>query len=151
MLDAGRAGDGSSVVQDASVVARERFGQFRGQTPGEFFRWLAAIVRRTIQGRYRKAVRCEALAEAVPIDANGSSPSSTAARRELAARLREVMTRLSERDRLLIDLRNFEDWSYKAIAQHLGTTEDAARQAWFRAFQKLRREWEGPDGRAASR
>jgi RNA polymerase sigma-70 factor (ECF subfamily) len=141
--------DASDVVQQGLLAAYQRRAQFRGRSAGEWQGWLVAIVRNEALNllRYwrqdRRDVRQE---QALPAGSAAgpaldvSSPSRQTARREQAARLLAALDRLPPDHRQVITLRNLEDLAYADVATRMGRTEQAVRQLWVRAVQRLRQE-----------
>ena len=50
------------------------------------------------------------------------------------------MSRLPKRDAEILMLKYTEDWSYRALAEHLGISESAVETRLHRARQRLRTE-----------
>jgi RNA polymerase sigma factor (sigma-70 family) len=69
-----------------------------------------------------------------------SEPASEAAWGEVAPRLDEALTRLSDKDRNAILLRYFENQSLREVGRKLGLSEEAARKRVDRAVEKLRED-----------
>jgi len=58
--------------------------------------------------------------------------------RQLDSRIKEVLQRLTARERMVFELRHFQGLRLRAIGEMLGTTEEAAKNCLFRATQKMR-------------
>lgn len=58
--------------------------------------------------------------------------------RQLNGRIREVLSGLTPRERVVFEMRHYEGMRLKAIGEVLGTTEEAAKNCLFRATQKMR-------------
>jgi RNA polymerase sigma-70 factor, ECF subfamily len=140
--------DPSDVVQRALLNAHEHAAQFQGRTFPEWLGWLSAVVRNetlhTIQF-YRRDVRDTRREE--PLDAAQAAdrhtlvaPPEQVQRREQAALVMAAMERLPEEYRMILDLRNFQDLPFMAIAEQRGRSVAAVRQLWVRAVRRLRRE-----------
>ncbi|MBI3467061.1 MAG: sigma-70 family RNA polymerase sigma factor [Planctomycetes bacterium] len=152
LLAGGLAGkvDASDVVQQALVAAAERFEQFRGTTAAQWQGWLVAIVRnetlnlqRFWHQECRDVGRDEVLLPSTMNQEAASgrcTPSEIAIRRERAVRLTAAIERLPAEYRQVIELRNSQGLAYSEIASRLGRSEDAVRQMWVRALQRLRRD-----------
>lgn len=147
--------EASDVVQQALLASHERFDQFRGESAGEWQRWLVAIVRNEARNlvRYWHQDRRHAGREqpvmgsradtargpqSVRIAHLASSPSMLVAARQEASRLLEVLDRLPPEHREVLHLRHFEGLSHEEIAERLGKSPDAVRQTWVRALRGLR-------------
>lgn len=72
------------------------------------------------------------------LPANAPDPVAQAARTEMAARLRLSMELLSEVDRRVVVLREWQGLPFAQIADELGGNEEAARGAYRRAMERLR-------------
>jgi len=148
----------SDVVQDAFFEAHRDFGQFRGQSTGEFVAWLRRIVinnilrvveqhvlaekrdvRREVSldelGRRleQSTVRLETL-----LAAQSDSPSGSAARREHEILLADALAALPADYRDIIVLRHIEALPFDEIALRMHRSPGAVRMLWLRALQKLR-------------
>jgi RNA polymerase sigma-70 factor (ECF subfamily) len=146
--------DPSDLVQDALLKATQRFGQFRGATEAELAGWLRQILSRCLADfvrRYqtsgRRAGREQSLNELLDhssqamermVAANGTSPSASAARRDLGVLLSDALAQLSEDHREVIVLHHLEGLDWDEVAQRLGRTPAAVRKLWTRALQQLR-------------
>lgn len=100
-----------------------------------------SLLYRRKQGRRRKLVnryveRCQP-GEA---DARPSDPLGWLLHEERRGQIRQALSRLAERDREILLLKYTEDWSYRALAEHLGVRESAVETRLHRARQRLRTE-----------
>jgi RNA polymerase sigma-70 factor (ECF subfamily) len=149
------AWDHSDVAQDCCLklfrLPPEQ--EFRGATGPELIAWLTRIARRQALDAIRKertkkrggSQEVEHPDDAGDWDdvaAETSTPSQQAARNEEHADLNAALERLSDDHQRVIRLRIFENLSYAEIAQRLGRTEDAAKQLFHRALEKLSQERE---------
>lgn len=57
---------------------------------------------------------------------------------QLSARLEVALANLTERERLVFELRHYQGLRLRAIGEALGASEEAAKNCLFRATQKLR-------------
>ena len=57
---------------------------------------------------------------------------------EVNSRVREVLGRLTARERIVFEMRHFEGMRLRSIGEALGVTEEAAKNCLFRATQKMR-------------
>jgi RNA polymerase sigma-70 factor (ECF subfamily) len=108
--------------------------EWRG-TP--FAAWLLRIAANTLAHRWEKAAR-----------ESGDPPPEIAeqdANLERRAMLFQLIDRLPEVQRRVIELRYVEERSLFEVAQDLGKTEGAVKQLQRRALEHLRAEWEGSD------
>ena len=146
--------DPSDLVQDALLNAARHFGQFRGATDAELAGWLRQILARCLADfvrRYRtdgrRAGREQSLdqlldqsSEAMErvLAADGSSPSASAARRDLGVVLSDALAELSEDQREVIVLHHLEGLGWDEVASRMGRTVGAVRMLWTRALKQLR-------------
>ena len=155
-LDASLQGkaDPSDLVQEALLKASQRFGQFRGATDAELAGWLRQILARCLADlvrRYgtggRRAGRERSLDELLDrssqamervLAADGASPSSSAARRDLGVVLSDALAELSEDHREVIVLHHLEGLDWDEVARRMGRTAAAVRMLWMRALKQLR-------------
>ncbi len=146
--------DPSDIVQEAYLQVYRGFEQFRGNTEGEFLRWLKTILtnglanqRRHFVGNAGRDVRREAELRSV-IDrssatlsqafiAGDPSPSECARQQERGVILADVLAQLSPDHREVIVLRNLEERPFCEIATQLGRSTNGARCLWVRAFRNL--------------
>jgi RNA polymerase sigma-70 factor (ECF subfamily) len=143
----------SDLVQETFLTAQQNWNAFRGATRPELMAWLRQIllnhlltVRRRYFGTDKRSVyreislddfsRCSARA----LQGDTSSPSARLARSEELEALSMALLRLPEHYRLALLLRHREQLSFDEVAGRLGVTSAAARQVWFRAVSRLRRE-----------
>jgi RNA polymerase sigma-70 factor (ECF subfamily) len=129
----------SDLVQKTIVDGWDHFSRFQGRTPGQFRAWLKAIlIHASLNSRRRP--------RAIPIGsgtvgaATGKTTSPSRAAQKNAAReaLDAALGRLSERHRLVIRLRVWEQLSFAEIGAKLEASEDAARMLYGRALARLR-------------
>ena len=148
LLDSGLSAklDPSDVVQRALLNAHEQANQFQGRTFAEWLGWLSAIVRNETlhaiqfyQRNVRDVRREQPLArEPGSVCQFSVSPQEQAQRREQAALVLTALEHLPEEYRKVVDLRNFQDLQFAAIAEQLGRSVAAVRQLWVRAVRRLR-------------
>jgi RNA polymerase sigma-70 factor (ECF subfamily) len=140
--------DASDVIQRALLNAYKHACQFQGRTFAEWLGWLTAIVRNETvhtmqyyQREVRDVRREQPLTPELVADRQAlAAPEEQAQRRERAAVVLDALERLPEEYRKVLELRNFEDLPFAAVAAHLGRSVDAVRQLWVRAVRSLRQE-----------
>ena len=146
--------DPSDLVQDALLKASLRFGQFRGATDAELAGWLRQILARCLAdftrsyrtdarraGRERSLDRLlDGSSQALErvLATNGTSPSASAAQRDLGVVLSDALARLSAEHREVIVLHHLEGLGWDEVARRLGRTPGAVRLLWTRALKQLR-------------
>lgn len=126
------------IVQDTYVRAARAIEGFRGDA--SFRSWISRIAINEARTWIRKtARRKESSLEAVPGQADGALPVDEAvARSELAARAVGFARTLPERQRDAVLLRTVEGYSYREIAELLGTSEGSIRVSYHHGINKLR-------------
>jgi RNA polymerase sigma-70 factor (ECF subfamily) len=141
-------------VQDAFLKASQHFGQFRGTSDAELAGWLRQILARCLADfvrRFRTGARragreqsleqlldrsSEAMERVLAVE--GSSPSSSAARRDLGVVLSDALAKLSEDQREVIVLHHLEGLDWDEVSRRMGRTTGAVRMLWTRALKQLR-------------
>jgi RNA polymerase sigma factor (sigma-70 family) len=111
--------------------------------------WLYQLaVRQTLlyrrkQGRRRKLVdRYADRYQPTEADTRQPDPLGWLLASERATKVREAMARLPNRDSEILMLKYNENWSYQALADHLGISHSAVEARLHRARQRLRTELE---------
>ncbi len=148
-------GGASDLVQETFIEAQRGFGVFRGETANEFRGWLRQILLHNLGAfarRYRGTERD--VSREVAIMAGGTwggrvdglaaasgTPSALEMAREQALALREVLEKLPEDHRRVIQLRYDGILTFEQIGQAMGRSPEAARKLWARAMDRLRHEW----------
>ena len=143
-------GEAEDAAQEAFVKAYYALPRFR---PGAPFRpWILRIVANEARNRIRSVRRREDLAlRAAAADPGGAAPSPEVA--ALAAEDRETLvhalSRLPERDRLVISYRYLFDLSEAEMADALDVRPGTVKSRLSRAMSKLRRQLSVDEGGAA--
>jgi RNA polymerase sigma-70 factor (ECF subfamily) len=143
--------DPSDVVQDAQLEAVRRHKDYLEQPPMPFRLWLrqiafdrilkmhrhhATTARRAI-GREQSLPEHSSLLLAQQLLSPGSTPSQQVRRQEMVDRLRQAMNQLSDGDREILLLRNFEGLSNQEVGYLLGIDPATASQRHGRAMLRL--------------
>ena len=148
----------SDVVQETAVEMQRDFGRFSGTTAEELFVWLREILRHNVVDsirRYRDTLKRD-VAREVRIGLTesradqgfvevGRLPDGSAIRREEAALINAILTRLPADYRRVLELRYWHGLSFVAMAPQLGRSPDAARKLWYRALERLHGELGGAE------
>ncbi len=140
--------EAEDVVQETYVKAFTRLGMFEGRSA--FSTWLTRIALNEALGRRRRkrpTVNIEAAevtqsggAEVIPFPgpAVPLSPESAEGRREMQARLEELIDSLPELFRVVFVLREVEDMSTEEVASYLDIKPATVKTRLFRARKLLR-------------
>jgi RNA polymerase sigma-70 factor, ECF subfamily len=135
--DEDRAAD---LAQDTFLKALRSLPQFRGDA--SFRSWLLAIARNEMLGGHRQVTRrgeqdLEAageVADTLPL------PDARLDTGGEVDRIRRLMERLPEKQRMSVWLRLYDGLSFREVAEATQSTEGAARVNYFHGIRKLR-EW----------
>ena len=133
------------VMQEVSLAAVRQ--QAPLNDPEKVAPWLYRLaVRQTLlyrrkQGRQRKMIgRYADRFQPSEADNRQADPLGWLLAEERAVQVRAAMSRLPKRDAEILMLKYNEDWSYQAIAEHLGISHSAVEARLHRARQRLRTE-----------
>jgi len=149
-------GGASDLVQDTFLKAHLHFDRFRGTAESELRAWLRELLlnnlrdfrrlyvetvkrqvgRETSLGAGASAANRELPAADVP------SPSRLAMREEDAVRLENVLKRLPEDYREILEMRYRREMPFEEIAAQMNRSQNAVRKLWSRAVLRLQAEWD---------
>ena len=129
------------IAQEAFLKAFRSLKSFRGGS--SFYTWLYRITVNTALNALRSQGRRQ---EASLEDLGGleflvdpdAGPAESAARRQLASRVREAIDQLDEQYRTIVYLRELEDLSYEEIAEVVELPVGTVKSRLFRARQHLK-------------
>lgn len=132
------------VLQETFLRAWRGLERFRGDA--SFRSWVARIAinesRTWLRGRSR---RREVRLDDRPLRAPGTGELGAAVERsELAERALALVRALPDQQRAVILLRTTEGYSYREIAEILGTSEGSCRVSYHHGMAKLREHLVGP-------
>lgn len=148
--------DPSDIVQEALMVAADRFSEYARARPLPFFPWLRQIAwerlvamhRRHVAARKRSVLQEESPVMALPdesvmqladrLASGGTSPSGKLMREEMRHRVREALDELPVPDREVLVMRHLEQLRIDEMAAVLGIDEAAVKMRCFRAAKRLR-------------
>jgi RNA polymerase sigma-70 factor (ECF subfamily) len=144
--------DPSDVIQEAYLQAFRRLEGFLSRRPLPLRIWLRETalecllqLRRKHVGAQARSVKCEVcLPEQSSILLAGqavgdaTTPSQHALRGELATQVQQALTQLSDEDREMLLVRNYEGLTNQEAAYVFGISGEAARKRYTRALLRLR-------------
>lgn len=132
-----KEGDAEDVAQRAMMRALEGLSTFRGESA--FRSWLHRIAVNTALNHVRDSPKVRAQR---PIDeadlVTDTLGTARLVAREAKLRLLEALRDLPPKQRQSVELRLFEDRSFKEVAERLGTSEDSAKANFHHGMRKLR-------------
>jgi RNA polymerase sigma-70 factor (ECF subfamily) len=146
----GSPDDAQDIYQEAFLKAYKSVGNFRFEC--SFYTWLYRIVTNLCLDHLRKrTVRKED--SGVVTDSDGEefsildqvsdgraahNPEHDLMRKELGRKIGKALTKLTERERMVFELKHYQGLKLRTIGEMLSTTEETAKNTLFRATQKLR-------------
>jgi RNA polymerase sigma-70 factor (ECF subfamily) len=130
--------DADDIVQDSFIAALQKIDQCRN--PARFRPWLIAIVRNRahdLQRRSRRSSGDPKILEFIASDVPG--PGRMAARAQLREDLHEAAARLTELQREVLMLHDYEGFQHREVAGQLGISEVSSRFNLHVARKAMRR------------
>lgn len=145
MREVGDRDAAMDVVQETFLRALRGLDGFRGDA--SFRSWVAriAINQSRTWLRTRGGRREVPLEAAPPLVERLAGPEVALARSELAERAFSFVRTLPDQQRDTILLRTTEGYSYREIAEILGTSEGSCRVSYHLGMEKLRKHLAGPE------
>ncbi len=144
---AGNEADAEEIVQEVFLRGYQSLKSFEQRST--FKTWIYRIAvncalnrinQSKIAAEYRAADESDSQEKTVQVAAQDPDPERVLLSHEIGAAQKLAMLRLTPTEKSAFVLRHFEDRSMNEIADLLGIAPNAAKQAVFRAVQKLRRE-----------
>ncbi len=141
----------SDLVQDTFLEAQRDFGQFRGKTEAEFYRWLLGILahrlannvrhyRTTQQRDVNREIPLESVDAAIHrINDEAATPGSLFVARDEQRRVRMALEQISEPWRSVLIERTWHGAPFAEIGARRHCSAEAARKLWARAVRELRK------------
>lgn len=131
------------VMQDVAMAAVRQHAPL--SDPSKVGAWLYrlavrhSLLYRRKQGRRRKLVdRYAQRYQPTEADHRNVDPLGWLLAEERQSQVRDALRQLPQRDAEILLLKYTEDWSYRALAEHLGVSESAIETRLHRARHKLR-------------
>jgi RNA polymerase sigma-70 factor (ECF subfamily) len=143
----GNEADAEEVVQEAFLRGYQRLESY--QQRSAFGTWIYRIAvncalnrisQPGIEAEYRHGEQSDPAEKTVQVPAQDADPERVLLSREINTAQTMAMQRLTPTEKSAFVLRHLEDRSMNEIAEVLNIAPNAAKQAVFRAVQKLRRE-----------
>lgn len=125
-------------VQESFIRAYGALRQFRGAST--FRTWLLSIAGNQARGALRRSKRRRetALDRAGPLASNDPDVAERAVLLDEAARMRLLVERLPEKQRLAVTLRIDEGLSFREIGEIIDSSEGSARVNYHHGIRRLR-------------
>ncbi len=149
----------SDIVQNSILSAQRCIADFRGENRAELLAWLRGILMKDLQQTRRhyhaekrhvdreRPMRDDSLSvDRSRFVDGGDSPSTAAVRQEQEDLLHQAMKSLSEDERRVIELRNWQRLPFAEIGDAIGRSPDATRKLWSRAIVQLQKQLDRRDG-----
>lgn len=144
---AGNEADAEEIVQEAFLRGYQRLESYQGRA--SFGTWIYRIAvncalnrmnKAGIDAEYRHGEENDPEEKTVQVAAQDADPERVLLGKEVGAAQAVAMRRLTPTEKSAFVLRHLEERSTTEIAEVLNIAPNAAKQAVFRAVQKLRRE-----------
>lgn len=132
--------EAEDVVQDTMIRVWDKRGEWQGMESVEAY-CLAVCRNLAIDRSQLKEAQNEALPESAAEQPDASDPHSLCVRDEQMALIHRLISRLPEKQRSIIQLRDIEGKSYKEIASIMGVSEEQVKVNLFRARQKIKQQY----------
>jgi RNA polymerase sigma-70 factor (ECF subfamily) len=131
------AQDADDVCQDAFITALQKLDSCK--RPEHFRAWLLTIVKNRAHNfrEYQEVRRAQPL-EHAGAKASRSDPEREAATTHLRHRLSEALAELTDLQRRVVLLHDYEGWKHKEVGEHLGISAGASRFHLHVARKRLR-------------
>ena len=142
----GNEADADEVVQEAFLRGYQRLPEFEARS--QFSTWIYRIAvncalnmvnKKKLEATYQIAEEADPSQHEVQVADTSAGPERTLLSREIEALQATAMKSLTATERTAFILRHMENCSTAEIASTLHIAPNAAKQAVFRAVQKLRR------------
>ncbi|MDB5391515.1 MAG: fliA 5 [Planctomycetaceae bacterium] len=141
----------SDLVQDSLLEVMRDFPRFGGTTAAEFRAWARTVLlhnltnwNRWFRGTGKRALLRERSIDAadsdgpaIPLLADGASPSHQIEHDENLQALQDALAELPAVYRQVLELRHWQHLSFAEIGEMTARSSDAARMIWWRAVDRL--------------
>ncbi|MCA9915915.1 MAG: sigma-70 family RNA polymerase sigma factor [Anaerolineae bacterium] len=146
----GREEDAEDIVAELFLTVVQQINRFEYRGEGSFTAWLFRIAYNAVQQFYRRErKRTHIPLEDLPhIQSRGLLPDEALESKERFARLRQMISSLSDRRREIITLRFFGELRNQEIAEVLGLSEKTVASHLCRGLEDLQRKYQREDAEA---
>lgn len=134
----GDSDQAADATQDTFLRAFRALDRFRGEA--RFRTWLLTIASNVARGmlRQRDRRREKSLDEAYEVAAEGGDTADDLAVADEAERVKKLLAKLPEKQRLAVQLRTQEGLSFREVGKLSGSSEGAARVNYHHGIRRLR-------------
>lgn len=143
---AGNVADAEDILQDTFIKAFSSLQKCQLNENSYFATWLYRIAVNCSLDHFRRRRRHENNVEmsenvaAVSENEDAATPESEYVRNELAQYVRRGLERLSDRKRMVVVLRHYQQLKIGEIAATMGCSQGSVKKQLFRALGQLRKE-----------
>lgn len=130
------------VLQESFVKAYQKINQFEGRS--SFKSWLYRIAINTAKNKLRSLKKDQVSIEDVQLS-QGAEAESALLKEAVAARMKEEIDQLPDKQKAALMLRIYEDMSFKEIAQIMECPYDTAKANYRHGLMKLKASMKGDD------
>ncbi len=129
--------DTDDLLQETFVKAYEHLDRFRGES--SLYTWLCRIaINQSISFQRKKKLRHFVNFDDLPLAAQQSDPENKLQEKELKNLIQEAVDRLSEKQKIVFNLRFHDELSHAEIAQITGNSVGTIKANFFHAIQKIK-------------
>ena len=142
----GSASEAQDIHQEAFLKVYKKLDGFRFEC--SFGTWIYRIVTNVCldhlrRNRARKTIHAIEITDAELLNQlsdnrPGNNPEQHLLDRELGAHIAKALQRLTPRERLVFDLKHFEELKLQTVSEILNVSEGSIKMTFFRATRKLR-------------
>ena len=127
------------LTSETFIKAMEKINTYHA-SKAAFKTWLYQIARNTVTDHYRKHRSMSDIDDVWDLDSGANVEDSVQSSLSYQ-RLQKHLKKLKPAQREILQMRFWQDMSYREIAQTLGKTESAVKMTTARAVEHLRGEW----------
>ena len=131
--------DTDDLLQETFVKAYENLQKFRGES--SLYTWLCRIaINQSISFQRKKKLRNFVNLEnlTIPLISKQSNPEEKMQEKELKNLIQQAVDQLSEKQKIVFNLRFYDELSHAEIAQITGNSVGTIKANFFHAIQKIK-------------